>query len=181
MPRLFVAADLPDQVREHLLSIRPAPLPGMRLVSRHDLHLTLHFIGEVEDGYIPAILTALEKVQAPPFPLDLEGVGHFPEQGPARVLWAGVRASPQLTALHQAVGTALAAAIGFLPEERPYHPHVSLAWLDQAPPQETVEDYLDEHAGFRLAAVPISSFSLYSNRRSTQAPRYAVEATFALS
>jgi 2'-5' RNA ligase len=109
MPRLFVAADLPDRARDRLLAVRPAAFPGVRLVGREEMHLTLHFVGEVEDGQIDAVRRALEGVKAPPFAIDLDGVGRFPPEGVARVLWAGVRANPKLSALHQALGTALAA------------------------------------------------------------------------
>jgi RNA 2',3'-cyclic 3'-phosphodiesterase len=181
MARLFVAADLPDEARNRLLAVRPHALPGVRLVGRQEMHLTLHFIGEVEDDHIAVIRGALERVKAPPFAIDLEVVGRFPHEGDARVLWAGVRGSARLSALHQTVGTALAAAIGYIPEDRPYHPHVTLARLDTAPPRAAVEDYLDEHTAFEVAAVPITRFSLYSSTRTRQGPRYEAEATFDLS
>lgn len=83
MARLFVAADLPDEVRDLLIAVQAAPRAGMRLTPRHELHLTLHFLGEVKDDQLPAIHQTLGKVR-------LEGVGRFPEDGPAQVLWAGV-------------------------------------------------------------------------------------------
>lgn len=181
MVRLFVAADLPEEARDRLLGVRPHAFPGVRLVGRQEMHLTLHFIGELENEYLATVCRALERVKAPPFAIDLEGVGRFPPDGEARVLWAGVRGTPQLFALHQAVGTALAAAIAYSPEDRPYHPHVTLARLDRSPPREAVEDYLDEHAAFQVAAVPITRFSLYSSARTRQGPRYEAEARFALS
>jgi 2'-5' RNA ligase len=181
MPRLFVAADLPDDARDHLLAVRPVALPGTRLVEGLELHLTLHFLGEVEDDHLAAVRGALATVRCPPFAVDLEGVGQFPPEGEARVLWAGVRPNPELADLHGAVAAALAAAIGFRPEDRPYHPHVTLARLDTIPPTGAVGGYLAEQAAFRLETVPISQFSLYSSTRTGQGPRYESEATFHLS
>jgi 2'-5' RNA ligase len=181
MVRLFVAADIPEPARDILLGVRPAPLPGVGLVPREDLHLTLYFIGEVGDVEAAAIRDALDRVQAAPFTIDLEGVGRFPPEGVARVLWAGVVPNPGLGALHRAVAGALAAAVGFRPEDRPYLPHVSLAYLDAALPREAVEEYLREQASFRMAAVPITRFGLYSSGWPADHPRYKVESAFDLA
>ncbi|MBV9125468.1 MAG: RNA 2',3'-cyclic phosphodiesterase [Planctomycetes bacterium] len=181
MVRLFVAVELPDEARERLLAMRPANLPSVRLVGRQEMHLTLHFVGEVENDHILVVRRALEKVKTPPFVVDVEGVGRFPEEGVPRVLWAGVRTSRRLLALYRAVGTTLAAAVGYGPEDRPYRPHVTLARLDEAPSQEDVEEYLEKHSGFQMAAIPITRFSLYSSVRIREGPRYELQATFDLS
>jgi 2'-5' RNA ligase len=182
MARLFVAADLQSWTKDRLLAVRPAAaaFPGVRLVGREELHLTLHFLGEVEDDRIAAVRQALEGVNAAAFTIDLEGVGRFPPEGDSRVLWAGVRPSQGLAGLHGAIAAVLADAIGFRPEARPYHPHVTLARLDVVPPAGAVEDYLDEQAAFQVPAVPISSFSLCSSVLAPAGPRYGVEATFEL-
>jgi RNA 2',3'-cyclic 3'-phosphodiesterase len=181
MPRLFVAVVVPEPARDRLLAVRPAALPGLRLVGRDEMHLTLHFLGAVGEGQLATVVRALAGVKAAPFAVAVRGVGQFPLVGEAEVLWAGLAASPPLSALHHAVGIALTAAVGFQPEDRPYVPHVTLAHLKEAPAPGWVEDYLREHAALHIPSVPVARFALYSSVRTPDGPRYRIEAAFALS
>src|SRR5712671_5091374 len=105
MPKLFVAIDLPPTAIADLLGIRPARGPGIRLVDADQMHLTVHLIGE---AVIEPTAAALDKVAVPAFQLAFHGVGQFPTANASVTLWAGVVASPELLALHAAVGTAIA-------------------------------------------------------------------------
>ncbi len=102
MPRLFVAIDLPVSVRAALSAIQPPAVPGLRLVDRSRMHLTLHFLGEADTGLISS---ALQEVAAPPVPLAIQGVGRF--GGKSTVLWAGVRETGELSKLHSRIAAAL--------------------------------------------------------------------------
>ena len=68
---------------------------------------------------------ALAVVKTNAFTIGLSGVGMFPSERHAKVLWAGVELNTDLTALHRSIGLALTDAIGFRPEERPYSPHIA--------------------------------------------------------
>ena len=92
------------------------------------LHVTVRFIGETDEVQSKRIASALAPAaDIEPFELACHGVGAFPERGAPRVLWAGIGAGADgLAALEQEVSARLAAC-GVLPEERGYHPHVTLA------------------------------------------------------
>jgi 2'-5' RNA ligase len=180
MSRYFVALALPDEAKDRILAIRPPAVPGSRLAAREELHLTLHFLGEVDPQHAPALRNALAGVRAEAFSISLQGVGRFPPDGPPRVLWAGVECHPSLIALHRAVGIALTVAIGFRPEDRPYSPHVTLAYLNSPPPPGTVERYLAETGGFRVAPVHVRQFALYTSAIAEDRPRYREEGVFDL-
>src|SRR5688572_9747027 len=143
MLRLFVAVDLPEEVRETLTTMQQG-LAGARWVSRAQMHLTLHFLGEVSEETAERIHTALASVQADAFMMALRSTGTFPPKGAARVLWAGIEANPALTALHAAAGEALKQT-GYQPEDRPYSPHITLARFKEAPSALTLQQYLDYH------------------------------------
>lgn len=165
MLRLFVAVDLPDDVRETLTAMQQG-LAGAKWVSRAQLHLTLHFLGEVGEETAERIHTALASVEAEPFMMSLTGTGTFPPQGPARVLWSGVDTNPALTALHEATGNALKQT-GYQPEDRPYSPHITLARFKDAPSSLMLSQYVDNHRQFHTAPFPVEQFVLY---RSTLTP-----------
>ena len=92
MPRLFVAIDLPEPVKDDLLKLAPS-FEGARWVGGPELHLTLRFLGEVDEAGCSRLAAALCGVRFAAFPLALSDVGHFPPGGRARVLWVGMQPS----------------------------------------------------------------------------------------
>lgn len=175
MPRLFVAIELPAEVRGKLTQLMPSPCSGLRLVTTEQLHLTLHFIGENE---IEPITSTLTEVHSSPFPLRLEGVGRFPPRGRATILWAGVQNSSELQTLYSTMGDALE-SIGFTPESRPFSPHITLARCGYKVNQNVVEAFLTQHAAFSIPAFSVEGFSLYSSTISDAGPIYRCERRFA--
>ena len=176
MPRLFVAIDLPADAKAELARIQPAPQPGLRNAKAGQMHLTLHFIGDAEIG---PTAEALSGVVSRPFSLLIAGVGRFPLEGSAKVLWAGVPANAELLGLHAAVGTALSHA-GFHPESRPFAPHLTLARCELQIPGSAIEDFLTRQDGFSLAPIPVREFVLFSSILGTDGPVYQREQSFRL-
>ena len=95
MPRLFIAVDLPDTIKENLESMSFG-IPGAKWVRPEQLHLTVRFIGEVDGALFRDIKNILDEVSAAAFSLQLKGVGYFPPRGAPRVLWVGLEKSEPL-------------------------------------------------------------------------------------
>jgi len=176
MASLFVAIDLPDDVKNGVVALQPQPSRWVRPTRPDQMHLTLHYIGA---GQIERFAAALGGVRAPAFSLAVEGVGQFRSADGAVTLWAGVRESAELRKLHSLVGTALSRE-GFRPEARPYTPHITLARCDAALAGNEVDGFLERHGTFALSAVAITSFSLYSSEFASGPPTYHAEHTFSL-
>jgi RNA 2',3'-cyclic 3'-phosphodiesterase len=174
MSRLFIAVELPAAAARELARIRPPPADGVRLVEPHQMHVTLHFLGEAD---VDRVAAALASVRAAVAPLTLEGVGQFPSAGGAVTLWAGVRRSPALLGRHAAVAAALAGE-GFRPEARAYTPHVTLARCEPGVARGVAAEFLARHAGFSLPDVPAEGFSLCSSEPAGGTPAYRVERSF---
>jgi 2'-5' RNA ligase len=179
MPRLFVAVDLPAAVRVALARIQPHPSPGIRLVEPGQMHLTLHYIGDVDQERAARMAEALTAVSAPRFSLAFEKIGQLPSAAGATTLVAAVRESRELRELHAAVAGALAAE-GFRPEARPYTPHVSLARCEPQVPAGVVSEFLARHRGVTLPEVAVTSFGLYSSVLVADVPLYRRERAFPL-
>lgn len=131
-PRLFVAIELPDTVRQTLRDATApwrASLTDFRWSAPDALHVTVVFIGHVEADDVGTIGSAIGSVvqQHPPVPTGLTRFGTFPEGGRPRVLWVGL--DDPADALGRLAGGVASALAGFLddPEERPYHPHITIA------------------------------------------------------
>jgi RNA 2',3'-cyclic 3'-phosphodiesterase len=180
MPRYFVAIPLPDGSRECLLTVQPPSIPGMRLIGRQELHLTLHFLGELTATSEEMVRRALGKVMVNAFTITIRGLGTFPTEGQPKVLWSGVEGNPALFALHHSAGAALSDAIGFQLEKRPYSPHVTLARLNTPALPGVIEHYLDENKGFHVPSILLKHFALYSSVLVNDIPQYREEAVFDL-
>ncbi len=180
--RLFVAIQLPDAVKDQLVALK-TDLPGAVWVKRPALHLTLRFLGDrIDPIRVTPIQLALASVHADAFPLALRGTGRFPPgaRRPARVLWAGLTASPALLTLQAAVAQALAQA-DFPPEDRPFSPHITLARLKGDQAAMLIERFLDQERGFQSDPFTVSSFHLISSVLTPQGPNYRLEGTFRLN
>lgn len=157
--RLFVAIELPADVRRRLLRLVPRA-PGVRPVPEGQIHLTLHFLAAVAAADVEPLAAALAAVAWRGFPLALEGGGRFPPRGPAAVLWAGVRASRGLDDLHAAIGSALA-RLGHAVETRPYVPHVTVARVQRHAGRTAVAEFLRAAALSAPLETAVERFHLY--------------------
>ncbi len=177
MIRLFVAVPLPEDARARLAGLC-AGVRGAKWVAPENLHLTLRFIGEVDEETAADIDAALSKVRAPAFEVTLEGVGHFGSRKRARALWAGVADNSRLGHLHDKVEAALVRA-RLEPEGRKFSPHVTLARFKNTSARR-VTAFVAQHGLFRAGPFPVGAFTLYSSFLSKGGAIYAPEAAYPL-
>ncbi len=139
MPRLFTALEIPRHVGESLAMMRGG-LPGARWIDPENYHLTLRFIGDIDDALARDIAGLLGRVQRRPFELRLDGLTSFGGRKPRALVAAATPVAPlmELQAEHER----LLQRLGLEPEGRKYTPHVTLARL---------REFL-EPAGRRLSA-----------------------------
>jgi 2'-5' RNA ligase len=139
--RVFVAAPLPPEIRFALAErLGELIIPG-KLVPPENWHITLRFLDTVDRVTYERYLAALDPVGETAFPIALEGLGAFPSPRKATVFWAGVgKGSTQLALINEEAEEAALAA-GLSPEERPFHPHLTLSRI--RPPAD-VRDLMDE-------------------------------------
>jgi RNA 2',3'-cyclic 3'-phosphodiesterase len=116
--------DLAAEVMRLQASKRNPALPdNFRWSARESWHITLQFLGSTSPEQYECVSTRLRELRHPQVHIELRGLGTIPRAG---VLIVGVLVTPELTALQQAV-TAATSPCGFRPEDRPYHPHITLA------------------------------------------------------
>ena len=154
--RLFVAVELDEAVRAAAAraaddlrqQVRRTGLDA-RWVVFDNLHLTLAFIGQIEDRSADSFAAALGQPFAQrPFRLRLGRCGVFPPSGPPRVIWIGLADGAEaLRHLQQEVVRRLQ-PLGFEPERRPFSAHLTIA---------RVKDV--RHAGARAARAMITGLS----------------------
>lgn len=181
--RLFVAVDLPVEIKSSVATILPAVrerFPKARWVRSELLHLTVAFLGDVAEAEIPRLRNALIEGLEPldSFEGALDGVGAFPASGKVRVLWCGLEPSASFERLAERTRAALAAA-RFPFDARPFRSHVTLARCDPPWPARIREEVVA--ASSPLAAlVPRRRFgvdrvTLFSSAPSRSGPSYRSE------
>jgi 2'-5' RNA ligase len=136
--RLFIAICLPSNIVSVLAGYqRQLSKAGVhaRWVKPESTHLTLTFIGRAPLEHLPSIKTAMAcaTMQTPPFMLELQGAGAFPNLRRARVIWAGIRGQVDiLKSLQAHLDTRLLEA-GVISPTKPFHPHLTLGRFKKPP------------------------------------------------
>ncbi|HOX42590.1 MAG TPA: RNA 2',3'-cyclic phosphodiesterase [Myxococcota bacterium] len=132
--RSFVAVHLSEEVRQSLGKLqdelrRPVErLAQVKWVPPGLMHLTLQFLGDVDEGLLPKLVDSLRGGfgDTPPFEVEMAGAGAFPSPGRPRVLWAGCRRGVDgLKALVSAT-CGVTGPLGFPAEDRPFKAHITL-------------------------------------------------------
>jgi 2'-5' RNA ligase len=152
-------------------------LPGARWIDPENYHLTLRFIGDVDEDTAHDVIVMLGQVRRRAFELRLSGLGQFGGKKPRAVFAAASPSAPlsELQAEHERIFNRMA-----LPhDQRKFTPHVTLARLRESYAQE-VADYLALRGGYRSASFLVSRFVLFSSRASTGGGPYVTEAAYPL-
>ncbi len=177
MPRLFTGLEIPPSVAQSLAMMRGG-LPGARWIAPENYHLTLRFIGDIDDALAREIAGVLARVHRRPFELRLDGLSSFGGRKPRAVV-ATAGPVPPLMEL-QAEQDRLLQRLGLEPEGRKYTPHVSLARLRDSSSHE-VADYLAARGHYRSAPFAVSRFVLFSSRAAVGGGPYIVEEAYPLA
>lgn len=166
--RLFVALDLPDEVRAELTQViaewRGIAGEGVRWVRPEGIHITLKFIGYIEDARLPEFRGALAPVRSDsPIEMDVRGIGFFPSAKRPRVMWCGVKASANLKQLAADVEAAVE-PLGIARESREFAPHLTLARIN-APPRPLISliSAAEKNAERDFGAIHATEFHLYES------------------
>ncbi len=160
MPRLFVAIDLPEAHKTRLAALRDDALKA-RWTAPGQFHLTLRFLGEMDEESLPGLEAALTQVREPAFSLQGRGLGVFPSLRRPGVLFAAIDPAPTLETLQARVEAAVR-ALGVEAEQKPFHPHVTLARL-KGESFRKVRAFLQAHRAFVLDPFDVAQFHLYAS------------------
>ncbi len=156
--RVFWAVPLPDALCRELHGIA-AGVKGLRAQKPETIHLTLRFLGDIEDPQPVAEAAQAVAARHEPFTLAVCGLGVFPHPRAPRVFWAGVgRGRGAVQALAEDLSEALQ-PLGFEPERRPWSAHVTLGRFRRPP--RLPADLVDSERSF--GDVPVERMVLYSS------------------
>ena len=179
--RLFVAVEIGERLARRAATLteeleRRATAAARRAkvtwIPANRMHLTIRFIGEVDDGKASMVRHALEAPLAVgPFSLTLCGVGTFPKSGTPRVVWLGVtEGGEQLLRVEREI-TARLTPLGIPEEDRAYRPHLTLARVRDPAGLKSAR-LLDRLTDHRIGTTRIVAITLFQSKLSPKGPTY---------
>ena len=169
MLRLFIGVPIPILLRQRMV-VMQGGIEGAKWVERDNFHITLTFIGEVDEATAEDIDEALSGVRTEKFRLRLRGTGNFAQGKYPKVLWIGVEHNEVLTRLKEKIDRALAKyAIPF--EKRKYVPHVTMARMNHVD-EVKVAEFMQEHNLFSTEEFDVDEFILFQSHQTKSGSVY---------
>jgi 2'-5' RNA ligase len=178
--RTFIAVEIGKAIRDRAVALQDElarVASEVKWVEPENLHITLLFLGEVNDRDLPDICRSVSDTCGgmEPFPMSIETVGCFPNPRRPRTLWVGVGTGTQeLVALHDALEPPLLELGCYRREDRPYTPHLTLGRVKADRPNDKLTAALGKHAGWQGGQTAVREVLVMSSELTPQGPIYTV-------
>jgi 2'-5' RNA ligase len=178
--RTFIAVAIDKAIRDHAVILQEAlgrSGADVKWVEPENIHVTLLFLGEVEDRTIPAVCRVVAEVAAglAPFEMSVEAVGCFPSPRRPKTLWVGVGEGRQeLVALHDALEPPLLELGCYRREERQYTPHITLGRVRGPAGTDELATALARRADWHGGQVRVREVLVMSSELRPEGPSYTV-------
>jgi 2'-5' RNA ligase len=178
--RTFIGVDIGKSIRDRAVALQKSLAEAsseVKWVEPENLHVTLLFLGEVDDRTIPDVcrVVAEETAKHPRFPMTIEKAGCFPHPRRPRILWVGVgEGSEQLRALHDGLEPPLLDLGCYRREERKYSPHITLGRVRSERPADRLAAALAQQAAWRGGQIEVKELLVMSSELTPKGPIYTV-------
>ncbi|MEY7849200.1 RNA 2',3'-cyclic phosphodiesterase [Natrarchaeobius sp. A-rgal3] len=189
--RLFVSVDLPEELTEPVADLQTEfdDASGLNFTDPEQAHVTLKFLGDVDEDRIPPLADELEVAVddsgVDPFTVRYGGLGVFPSLEYISVVWLGVETGgEELAELHESI-EGRTTAMGFDPEAHDFTPHVTLARMEHAGGKDLVQDLVRESNDadgeeFTIGETRIEEVRLTESTLTSDGPVYSTVESFSL-
>lgn len=184
--RLFFAIDPPAELTlkmENLVQKFDTPPNFVRWVRAGNMHITLKFLGEVDEDSIPSIVEAAREAVTP-FPamkLVIEGLGVFPNHEHPQVVWFGIKGDTEpLRQMEHSLSSSLT-ALGFPPEDRPFVGHLTIGRVKSANARGKIARLVRQYHRFYIGDTVAGEVALYESRLTMEGAVYMKLESFPLT
>jgi 2'-5' RNA ligase len=181
--RGFIAVDVPSSpALDQLAAELRRASPSLKVVDTDQLHLTVKFLGETEEGLVPEIVTAIREAAADlrPFQIAVRGTGAFPSLTRMNVIWIGAEGAESIARMTDSLEASME-SLGFPREGRTWKPHVTLARVKGRRDLDPVRRLLEAHATEAFGVRTVDAIHLKKSVLTPQGARYTVVETVRLA
>jgi len=175
--RLFIAFDVSEEVKDYLIDLQKHLPEDSKINLVKEFHLTLKFLGDVDDDKVDTIKALLSNINFTQFTAKTAGIGVFPDEKMIRVVWIGLEPKDNIVALQKEIENSLS---DLFPKDTRFHPHLTLARVKFV---KDKKDFLE-----KLKKIPakefefsVKSFKLIKSELTPEGPVYEDVAEFALN
>ncbi|MFH5885577.1 RNA 2',3'-cyclic phosphodiesterase [Halalkalibaculum sp. DA3122] len=176
--RLFIAIDLPDWVAARLSELQDHGL-DIRWTTPETMHLTLRFVGDMEDtAEREQLIENLYEIRVPAFEMSINELGYFPPRKHPKIIWAGIQENRTLLNLQEMVEQACRTA-GVEPEDRTFIPHVTIGRVGGESRKE-VHSFFNRNKKIQIEGIPVDKFILYQSKLRPEGAQHIPVEYFAL-
>lgn len=178
--RTFIAVDLAAGVKDRLIALQEQlgrSGSGVKWTRPENLHLTLLFLGEVDQLEVVSICRAVQQRarKHAPFAVDVAGLGAFPNARRPKILWAGIAdGAAELRALHADLEEGLLELGCYRREDREYTPHLTLGRLSPDNRTEEWGQVLARLADWQGGSSPVDEVLVMASEMRRGGPEYSV-------
>lgn len=178
--RTFIAVGISEEIREEAISLQATLAKSgadVKWVEPESMHLTLLFLGEVDDRELHSVCRAVSRVAAeePMFTLGVSGVGAFPTPRRPKVVWAGIsEGADALARLHDKLEAAMLDLGCYRKEERSYTPHLTLGRVKSEADGFTLAPLLTKQSEWGGGRTVIDEVLVFSSELERDGPVYTV-------
>lgn len=178
MQRLFIGIAISDEIANSLLPLQ-TDVMGAKYSPRENFHITLRFVGNLNEVMAEQLAALLHKIKHAPFDLSLADVGFFGEDKP-HSMHAKIAPSQALLSLANEC-EAVCRNLGLEPETREFRPHITLAYLNKDADLPDLLEWQAQNSHYKSGNLKVDSFSLYSSRLGNGPSQYEIQTQIALS
>ncbi len=169
MIRTFIAVELPEKFVPEIERIGSLiKMPGVKLVEPRLVHITLKFLGDIQEDRIEPIASALSEIKCKPFEARIKGIGVFPKPSYVRVIWLGGHG--EFDTLHREVEQLLS-PLGF-EKERDFTPHATFARIKQPVKRNELNEKIKNIGIVDFGTFSVSSISFKKSTLTPGGPIY---------
>ncbi|MFH2105715.1 MAG: RNA 2',3'-cyclic phosphodiesterase [Candidatus Micrarchaeota archaeon] len=195
MTRCFIAVNLPKEIKEKIGRIASElDIDGVKVVEATNLHITLKFLGEIDNEAIGQIENILEKIKLEKFKISIEGIGVFPNEKYVKVVWIGC-VSKELEKLAETIDTGLkgklriesesfesfdrrALSVKYWKDIKSFQSFVGHLTIARIKKKVDLSRFLNENRNVRIGEVTVNSFELMESRLGPGGPEYLMVKQF---
>ena len=174
--RLFIAINLPKEVKDYLFDLQKEfkDYGKINFIHKKNLHLTLKFLGNVDDNKLKEIKEKLNKVKSKNFEISLNSLGIFPDKEFIRILWIDLNPKNKVIELAQKIDQEL---IQF-PNDHPFSDHITLGRVKII---KNKDEFLKKLSlELKPLTFKVNSFELMKSDLSKDGPEYTILETYEL-
>lgn len=174
--RVFFGLQIPARIKDRLRRVK-AEVPGAKWQGIEQMHITLLFLGDIDEDDVSAVCGTARQAPGAAFELDVAGLDCFGQPSHPRNLWAGVQPTAPVVRLHEVLRDRME-RLGLTVENRAFHPHITLARFK--PPSGSVQGLLAEYEQTVFGSFLADHFVLFDSQLQPGGSVYTVIERFSL-